>query len=376
MALIGIDAIHVSRRGKGISRLQHSLITAVAAEPRGHHFQVFVNGRADLPGLPAVPHVRYVHVRPPNLLAWELFQLPVLARRYRVALVQTMSDRLPVWGRVTFLMFLSEVPDYRWNLARVNGTFYQRTSDAVTRLLFKRSLARAAFIVVPSGFTRSDLLQRYQVSPAKVRVIREAAGSQFTAECRHGELDEVRSRCGAPEGYVLHFSSHNDPRDNTTTVLRAFGQIAPSVRAQLVIAGELGTSRHELVATAHESGIGDRLRLIGYVADKDLPALYRCADAYVDPSLYEGFGLQVLEAMACGVPVVCSNTTALPELVDGAAITCSPTDAASFADALRRVLSDPSLARSMRTKGLGQAAQYSWERTAAQLVALYDEVLA
>lgn len=375
MALVGIDAIHVSRRGKGISRLQHSLIDAVAAEPRGHRFQVFVNGREDLPELPSVPHVRYVRVHPPNLLTWELFQLPMLARRHRLALVQTMSDRLPLWGGVSFLMFLSEVPDYRWDMARANGSLYQRASDGVTRLLFKRSLARAAVIVVPSQFTRSDLLQKYPVSPAKVRVVREAAGPQFTPGRRDSELEEIRSRYRAPGGYVLHFSSHNDPRDNTITVLRTFREIARAARVQLVIAGELGKSRDELVAKARELGIGERIRLIGYVPDEELPALYRCAAVYFDPSLYEGFGLQALEAMACGTPIVCSNTTSLPELVGDAAITCSPTDSQAFAAALGRVLSNPELARSMRAKGLDRAAQYSWQKTAAGLVALYEEVL-
>lgn len=375
---VGIDAIHLSRQGKGLSRFQHGFLQGLATLTPACEYVVFLNGRSDLPELPRSKPFTYVKVTPPSLLVWELFSLPLLARRHRLALVQTMSDRLPLVGNTPFLLFLSEVPDYRFDLASSRGGLYDRVSNRVTRFVFPRSLRRAALVVTPSSFTRDDLLGRYPVSREKVRVVNEAADERFVPEAHPSVLTAVRSRYVAAGGYVLHFSSNSDPRDNTGMALRAFGLARTHLGAgvKLVIAGDVTRARTELESLAQEHGVRDAVVFPGYIPDEELPALYQAANVYFDPSLYEGFGLQALEAMACGAPIVCSNTTSLPELVGDAALTCAPTDTEGFAGALVRVHRERALAASLRDRGLARAKHYSWTETARQLAALHDEIIA
>jgi glycosyltransferase involved in cell wall biosynthesis len=157
---------------------------------------------------------------------------------------------------------------------------------------------------------------------------------------------------------VLHVGS-NDPRDDTPTALEA----ARRAGARLVVAGGYG-------------GPADGAELVGRVSDADLAALYRGASAFLDTSLFEGFGYQVLEAMAAGTPVIASDTTSIPEVVGDAGLLCPPRDADAFADALRLVLDDGELAARLRAKGLARAAEFTWERTARELADAVDEALA
>jgi glycosyltransferase involved in cell wall biosynthesis len=156
---------------------------------------------------------------------------------------------------------------------------------------------------------------------------------------------------------VLHIGS-NDPRDDTATALEA----ARRAGARVVLAGGY-------------SGPAYGAELVGRVSDDELVDLYRGATAFVDSSLYEGFGYQVLEAMACGAPVVATETTSIPEVAGDAALLCPPGDAAAFAEAIRRVRYDEALARELRTRGLARAAGFTWERTAQELAAAIDEVV-
>jgi len=163
---------------------------------------------------------------------------------------------------------------------------------------------------------------------------------------------------------VFHLAS-SDPRDNTETVLAAFRRVDADI--ELLVGGGLGTREPELRALA-----GPRVRFLGRVSDDELVALYRGALAFVDVPLYEGFGYQVLEAMACGAPVVASSTTSIPEVVGDAGLLCGPLDAEAIAAALRRVLEDPG---DMRERGLAQASRFTWEKTGEGFAAVLDGML-
>jgi len=144
----------------------------------------------------------------------------------------------------------------------------------------------------------------------------------------------------------------------------------------LVIAGHWDPRYPQARRKAAELGLEDNVVFLGEVAEADVPALYAGAELFLFPSLYEGFGLPVLEAMACGTPVVCSNTSSLPEIVGEAAITFDPVDVAEMAGAIAKALADEGLRREMVEQGLAQASKFSWERTARKTLALYREVLA
>jgi glycosyltransferase involved in cell wall biosynthesis len=185
---------------------------------------------------------------------------------------------------------------------------------------------------------------------------------------------DVKHRLGLPDAYVL-FVGTVQPRKNLERLAEAMTAVVNAgLPHRLVIAGKRGWLADRVEARIAGSPHRDRIRFLGYVADEDLAALYSGADAFCLPSLYEGFGLPVLEAMACGVPVVAARSSALPEVAGEAALLVDPSDAAAIGDGLRRVLTDEPLRRELTNRGLERAVQFTWERAGTATIALLRDV--
>jgi glycosyltransferase involved in cell wall biosynthesis len=343
VARVGIDATSVAPGGKGIARVQQKLVEALAALDR-YELVAFTRTAAAAALLATEAHV----VGDGLALAWE--QIGMRRALRDVDVLITLGDRLPLGAEGRIVVWLFEPPTHRIAENRRRGTgAYQRGSDLLTSALWRHSLARASRLVVASQSTANEVGR--------------------DAPVVYPGLDEAFSPGPGREGrYVFHLSS-SDPRDNTETILAAFDRLEGDT--ELLVAGNLGARTDALHALA-----GPRVRFLGRVGDDELVALYRGALAYVDASLYEGFGLQVAEAMACGAPVVASNTTSIPEVAGDAGILCDPVDADAFAAALSRVLGEPGLGDDMRRRGLEQAARFTWERTATGFASVLDGVLA
>ena len=232
---------------------------------------------------------------------------------------------------------------------------------------------RATHIIAVSQQTRRDLITFYGLPPEKISVIHEAADRRFRPQSPEN-VASARERYRLPERYLL-FVSTIEPRKNLTRLLQAFERVhAAGLTDALVIVGKRGWLYGDFFAAVEKSPVRQVVIFPGFVPDADLPAVYAGAQALAFPSLYEGFGLPVLEAMACGAPVVCSNRSSLPEVAGDAALLVDPLDVDALAAALAQVLSDETLRREMRARGLTQAAQFSWERTARETLAVYQKV--
>lgn len=303
--------------------------------------------------------------RPARRAVWEQTVLPALARR----------DRLQVLhGPVNVAPLLAPCP----TVVTVHDLGYLRLPDRLPAgrrryfaALTRASVRRASRVLAVSESTKRDIIELLGVPEERIAVTPLAADAGFrpvggeTLEAFLGEQGIVRP-------FVLSVGTL-EPRKNLPALLRAFGRIAAEVPHDLVLAGPEGWMTDEIHETRHRLGLGDRLRFTGYVEGEALPAWYSAADLFVYPSLYEGFGLPPLEAMACGTPVVTSDVSSLPEVVGDAALTVPPTDEAALAEAMRRVLEDPALASDLRVRGLARAGQFSWAWTAALTVAAYRE---
>ncbi len=229
---------------------------------------------------------------------------------------------------------------------------------------------RATHIIAVSQATKRDLVAAYHLPPEKITVIHEAADPRFKPASAPAK-EAVRRRYALPERFMLYVGTI-EPRKNLVRLLRVWerlyraGEVPP-----LVIAGKRGWLSDGFFAALEASPERQAVRLTGYVPDEDLPALYSAAESFVFPSVYEGFGLPPLEAMACGTPVVCANVSSLPEVVGEAALTCDPYDEASLAESLRRLHRDPALRQQLRERGLRQAARFSWARAAQETWEVY-----
>ncbi len=233
---------------------------------------------------------------------------------------------------------------------------------------------RADAIVAVSECSRRDLIAAYGVPPEKVTVVYEAAASHFGLPPAD-EVARVRARYGLPARFLLTVGTI-EPRKNLSRMLAAFEVLVRqgSVDAWLV-GGRPGWLYDDFFARLEASPCREKVILPGFVPDDDLPALNAAATVAVVPSLYEGFGLPVLEAMACGAPVVCSSTSCLPEFGGDAARYFDPADVEAMVAVLTEVLSDAALRGEMRRRGFEQAARFSWSRVARETRAVYERVL-
>lgn len=336
MRRIGFDGLMISPHGKGHARSERHAAEALAA--RGEHeVVVFVREPVEVAG------AEVVVVEPRLTLEWELRGVLVAARAHRLDAFVSLSDRLPPSGSLPFVVWLFESPVHRIRMNRVSGApLRHRGSDLVTSLLWKRSLRRAAHVAFGSHATRDEVLA--EIPLASTSVVHPGLPPGFSP----GPATDR----GA---FVFHLGSA-DPRDNTAAAVEAC-RIAG---ARLLVAG---------------GWRGEGAEALGRVSDEELLDLYRGATLFLDPTLYEGFGYGVLEAMASGAPVVTSDVTSLPEVVGDAGILCDPRAPEELAAAVRRVLDDPGLAEAMRSRGIAQAARFSWAETGAGLARAVEHAL-
>ncbi|MCU0493532.1 MAG: glycosyltransferase family 4 protein, partial [Chloroflexaceae bacterium] len=242
----------------------------------------------------------------------------------------------------------------------------------------------ASQVIAISQATKDDLVHHYSVNPDKVSVVHHGLSPQFHPVEDPAVRAAVQRRYGISSPYLLYVGTVQ-PRKNLARLLAAFGQLLAigDLRSEigdqgtnltLVIAGKKGWLTEEIEGQAARAGLGQRVHFTGYVADDDLPALLSGALAFVFPSLYEGFGMPVLEAMACGTPVLTSTTTSLPEVAADAALLVDPTDTDAIARGLARLVAEPALRSELRQRGLARAAQFTWARCAAETLAVLRDV--
>lgn len=232
---------------------------------------------------------------------------------------------------------------------------------------------RASAIIAVSQATKQDLVRCYRLDPAKITVIHEAAAPHF-APASSAQVAQVRARYRLPEEYLLHVGTI-EPRKNLSRLLEAIHRLRRGKEdIRLVVVGSKGWLYEGFFQRLEDLELGDAVIMPGYVPDTDLAAIYTGARLVVLPSLYEGFGLPVLEAMVCGVPVVCSDRSSLPEVGGDAARFFDPEDVAAMSDVILAAWRDEVQREGMRQAGLAQAAHFSWARAADETLALYTKV--
>jgi glycosyltransferase involved in cell wall biosynthesis len=365
---IGIDGKVLSLDAGGIGRyavgLLRSLLSLGKEAGRQREFVVFTGPQTDrrlLETLPGAFSECRVPVRSSLLRA--SLALPRAMERERIDLFHGLDHvgaplRSTATRRVITLHDILPISHPEW---------FKLKHRTVVRLILPRAVRRADRVIVPSEFVKRSVLERGLVEEERLRVVPEGFDSRFHPRRDRTRMITVLRKYGLSREYVL-FVGTLEPRKNLATLLNAFEKLGER-DIVLVVVGSPGWGGSSLGA-----GSG-RVRMLGFVDDEDLPDLYRGARLFVLPSLAEGFGLTVLEAMASGTPVIASNLSAIPEVVGDAAILVKPTRVEALTEAMRRVLDDGDLARRLAADGLRRARRFSWNRAARSTLALYDEVL-
>src|SRR3954471_6056574 len=300
--------------------------------------------------LPDLDPERYLVMRPPPILskrpgqAWEQLLLPAAAARAHAGVIYNPANLAPLAWR-------SNVVQIHDAVALRHPEWYSPAYVRWQRAVMPRIARRAKLVITVSEFSRAELIEFLGVPGERIRVVPGGVDARFSAAI---DFEPVCARLGLTKPYVLAVGDRG-PRKNLAALRPAVGLLRKA-GIELVVAG--GGRGHQLGSAL------DGARDIGYVVDEDLPALYAGARAFALPSLHEGFGLTVLEAMAAGVPVVASSRAALPEVVTGAGLLADPDDWALFCAAVVKAATDPQEGARLRERGRQVAARYTWERAA------------
>jgi glycosyltransferase involved in cell wall biosynthesis len=372
---IGLNLIFlVPGETGGMEVAARELIPALLEEaPSGTRFTAFINREAaaakDGPWGELLPAVT-VPVNARNRVQWVLGEqtlLPPLAARAGVDLVHSLASTAPLWGRFRRVVTVHDLIYARFPEAHAG------IRDKGMKVLVPRAVHRSHRVIADSQSTRDDLVELLGVSPGDIDVVPLGLGSVRRAE----PLDEreVRARFELGERRVVLSLSAKRPHKNLSALIGALERIPSEERPVLVLAGYPTAHEAELRERAASAGLAADVRFPGWVSAEEVEGLWALAEAFVFPSLYEGFGLPVLEAMARGVPVACSNASSLPEVAGDAALLFDPLDESAIADSLRRLLDDLVLRERLRARGLERAREFTWERTARRTLESYGRAL-
>ncbi len=375
---IGIDYTAAIRQHAGIGRYTRNLIRALADLDRDNRYTLFVaggwgggDGQGPWPdnfrirGLPLSD--RWLNI------LWQRLRLPLPIQWVTgpLDLFHSPDFVLPPLGRTPAVLTVHDL-----SFLRVPQCFVPGFGDYLERAV-SRAVERARFILADSLSTRWDLIELMAAEPERVGVLYPGVEARFVPIDDPATLDPVRVRYRLPERFVLGLGTLQ-PRKNFDGLVDAFGRLLAArgheplfADLRLVIAGGAGWLYEEIMGRIERSGLEQRVQLLGFVEDGDLPALYNLASVFAFPSWYEGFGVPLLEAMACGTPVVSADNSSLPEVVGNAGLLVSAGDSEGLAGAMAQLLSDGELRERFGRAGQERARRFTWGSAAQQLLETY-----
>ncbi len=375
---IGFNALLLSPSGDFRAAGIHRYITALLQaldESQGSEITAAV---ADARARSLVPARMALAVAPPwarkrvGRIAWEQAGLPRVLRRSGAQLLHSAAYAMPAACPVPAVVTVHDLSFFR-----LPDTFPKR-QGMYLRAATRHAARRAAALVAVSDFTRRELIALLGVDPARVHVVHNGLDASFRPLDR-AAVEAWRAERDLPKRFVLSVGTLQ-PRKNLDTLLRAYAAMRADTSGAetpaLVVAGGAGWGDTDIAARAEAMGIGDAVHVTGFVPDEDMPRLYNAAEVLAFPSLYEGFGLPALEAMACGTPVVASDVSSLPEVVGDAGVLVPAEDVRAWSAALGALLGDAPRREGLRAAGLAQAARFSWTRAARETEAVWQAVLA
>jgi glycosyltransferase involved in cell wall biosynthesis len=301
-------------------------------------------------------------------IVWEQFIQPMALRASRANLFHALAFAGPKQIDIPWIVTIYDLSFMKFPQS------FNVTNRTYLTYAVRDSLRRANYVIAISESTKRDLLSLFRVHPDKVRAIYCGVDPEFgIAQPKDINL---RSKYSLPEKFIL-FLGTVEPRKNIARLVRAFAMAKRQAKLPhyLVLVGAYGWKYAEINRAAADAGIADAVRFIGYAPQDEIAGWYRAADLFVYPSLYEGFGLPPLEAMACGTPVISSNASSLPEVIGDAGIAIAPQDERALSDAIIRAVTDRTLHENLKARGLEQAKKFTWTRAANETVTLYHEAL-
>ncbi|HEX8599923.1 MAG TPA: glycosyltransferase family 1 protein [Chloroflexia bacterium] len=367
--LVGFEASALHGHKSGVGYYTENMMASIMAASPENRYVLFSgrNVRND-DYFPLGSELEYNDRHFPVRAVWMQTVLPSALRHVRPDLCHFTNYLAPVQCPCPSIVTIYDMTVF------ITPRFHTFKKFVLDRTLMPIVARRADAIVTVSNSARNDILRYLKVPRDKVRVIPGAASSHFRPTTDQAKLEDVRSRYGLDVPYILYVGTI-EPRKNLVRLVRAFARLKKrSLPHKLLIVGQAGWQVSPVYAEVERLGLTKDVVFTGYVPLEDLPPLYTMAESLAFPSLYEGFGLPVIEAMACGTPVVTSRSSSLREISGDAALLVDPLSVDELEEALYRIHSDPGLRACLRERGIARAALFTWETTARATLDLYKQV--
>jgi glycosyltransferase involved in cell wall biosynthesis len=373
---VTVDVSPAVHHHAGLGRYAHELLAALAAFDPADEFTVFFystrEGQLPEPPLHQLPFKRVrMPAKPWRLSVLLAYLAGASMDRWLPAgdVFHATDHLLPPLRSAKSVFTIHDL------IFRFYPEYHLRLNRWFLSLMMPRFVQRADAVIAVSESTRRDVLRLMSVPQERITVIYEGVNPAFHPRYDASQTASLRAKYHLPQRFVLYLGTI-EPRKNLVTLLEAYRGLVerdPTTPA-LVIAGRKGWLYQSVFDRVRDLGLEERVQFTGYVKDGEAPTLLSAAELFVFPSLYEGFGLPPLEAMACGTPLICSNASSLPEVVGEGGIMFDPHDVRELSGAMNRVLCDERLRNELRARGVEQASRFSWERAAAETLSVYQTV--
>jgi len=366
--LIAIDASTISTQG-GPRTYVLGLLDALFRVDRDNDYIVFYNDPIHLGRFPLAREIVLPGKNPLARLWREHALLPLACRRERVDLLHCPKSAIPFFSPCPTIVTLHDLIPIR----------HPETEKFVAQLYWRLQIPIAArrsnFIITDSEHARQEIMTDFKVAPERIKAIMLGFNPVMLEQREPTAVAKIRLKYGLPDGYILYVGTIQ-PRKNIDTLIKAYHRLTKQRNdmPKLVIVGRKGWLYDKLFALIAELGLTEKILFTGFVPDEELPYIYDGAAVFIYLSFFEGFGLPPLEAMACGIPVVTSDTTSLPEVVGDAGIAVPPADIDQVAAAMARLLDDIDYAAVLGKRGRERAKLFSWESAAIETLEIYRNV--
>lgn len=362
---IAIDATSIPAQRVGAGNYIFNLTQSLAELVQPDELVVFTKP-GDFPPIPNVHVIATHHSTRIGRILWEQFPLRDQLRDLSIDVLHSPHYTMPLRSKCASVVTFHDMTFFMF------PEMHQFYRKFFFRMMIRRSAQRAKAIIAVSDSTRRDILRLLNTDAGKVFTVHSGVAPHFRPIDDAGALARLRGSYHLPEKFILYVGEL-ERRKNVPALVQAFKSLVDQgLPHALVIVGPKGWMYNRLCQALASLDLTARVVFTGYVPEDELPLFYNAADLFAFPSIYEGFGLPVLEAMACGVPVVTSNVSSLPEIVGDAGILVDPRNVSALADAMLRILKDADLRRELSRRGRERAALFSWQRTAQETLAVYS----
>ncbi|MEI6140521.1 MAG: glycosyltransferase family 1 protein [Mariniphaga sp.] len=377
---IGIEAQRIFRQKKhGMDMVALELIRNLQLIDTENEYVLFIKPDVDDSVIKETPNFKIVRLKGGFYPLWEQIALPKAARKHGCQILHCTSNTAPLFTSIPLVVTLHDIIYMESSYPKImkgTGTLYQKFGNAYRKLFVPRIIKKSEKIITVSNFEKNRIGQFFKMAnDNRLVAVYNGVSEHFKPVTQPDVLQRVKEKYHLPNHFFF-FLGNTDPKKNTKGTLKAFSDFLKKTGSdiQLVM---LDYDRQELEALLNDIDDKDlinRIILTGYVVNTDLPAIYSQCEIFLYPSLRESFGIPMLEAMACGVPVITSNTSSMPEVAGDAALLIDPFNPAEITDAMRQILDDKELKSDLIKKGLIRAAAFSWKAMAQNVLEIYRQM--